>query len=535
MSFRKNNNQQMTLNDSYFGLTEREKKALEKSWAKVFADDIFPAIDESRFECLYSDKASRPNTPVNVIVGALIIKELFNLSDDEVVEDLLLDPRFQYALHTTSFEEQPLSDKSLTRFRQRCYDYERLNNVDLYKGCVLDLAAKTAKLMKIDGRIRRMDSLTVESNIRKLSRMELLYRCISKLVKYLHDNGHDELIGTLERYYDPNDFNRTIYHSRSTDADERIKVLLADADKLIRNCGDRFAEVTEYQLLVRCLSEQTVMEGGKRRLRKKEDGAMSSGMLQSPADPDATYREKAGKQHRGYVGNVEESVGENGSVVTGYEYETNNAGDSAMLKSNLEIMDRQELETLLVADGAYAGEENTKLAAEKNVKLVTTDLPGSDVPEIIGEFELNEAETRVVKCPMGHAPKSSSYIKATGVCTASFDRSCCESCPHKDQCRAKIFKRVAKITVTGNKIRRAKLQAEMKTEDYKAYGRLRNGVETIPSMLKNLFNVNSMPVRGKVRTKFFFGSMIAALNFRKLFGYRRGLGNYAQNPLISTV
>ena len=60
------------------------------------------------------------------------------------------------------------------------------------------------------------------------------------------------------------------YHSRSTDADERIKVLLADADKLIRNCGDRFSEITEYQLLVRCLSEQTVMEGGKRRLRKKE-------------------------------------------------------------------------------------------------------------------------------------------------------------------------------------------------------------------------------------------------------------------------
>ena len=89
--------------------------------------------------------------------------------------------------------------------------------------------------------------------------------------------------------------------------------------------------------------------------------------------------------------------------------------------------------------------------------------------------------------------------------------------------------------MTGNKIRRAKLQAEMKTEDYKAYGRLRNGVETIPSMLKNLFNVNAMPVRGKIGTKFFFGSKMAALNFRKLFGYRRGLGNYAQNPLISTV
>ena len=174
MSFRKNESHQMTLNDSYFGLTEREKKALERSWAKVFADDVFPMIDEDRFECLYlSDKASRPNTPVNVIIGALIIKELFNLSDDEVVEDILLDPRFQYAFHTTSFEEQPISDKTLTRFRQRCYDYECLNNVDLYHDCVTDLAAKTAKLMKIDGRIRRMlrnlfnvDSMPVRGKIK---------------------------------------------------------------------------------------------------------------------------------------------------------------------------------------------------------------------------------------------------------------------------------------------------------------------------------------------------------------------------------
>ena len=48
-----------------------ERKVLENSWEKVFADEIFPDIDEKRFSVLYSDKASRPNTPVNVIVGAL--------------------------------------------------------------------------------------------------------------------------------------------------------------------------------------------------------------------------------------------------------------------------------------------------------------------------------------------------------------------------------------------------------------------------------------------------------------------------------
>lgn len=105
MSFRTNSSQQMSMFDSTYGLTEREKKALDRSWARIFADDVFPQIDEKRFAVLYSDKASRPNTPVNVIVGALIIKELFGISDDEVVDNLMLDPRYQVALHTTSFEE----------------------------------------------------------------------------------------------------------------------------------------------------------------------------------------------------------------------------------------------------------------------------------------------------------------------------------------------------------------------------------------------------------------------------------------------
>lgn len=80
MSFVKNDNQQLTLSDSTFNLTEREKRMLEKSWAKTFADKVFPAIDEDIFSVLYSKKASRPNTPVNVIIGALILKEALDVT-----------------------------------------------------------------------------------------------------------------------------------------------------------------------------------------------------------------------------------------------------------------------------------------------------------------------------------------------------------------------------------------------------------------------------------------------------------------------
>ena len=57
MAFRENSNQQLSFNDTLWGLTEREKKVLEKSWARTFAEEIFPNIDETRFSVLYSDKA----------------------------------------------------------------------------------------------------------------------------------------------------------------------------------------------------------------------------------------------------------------------------------------------------------------------------------------------------------------------------------------------------------------------------------------------------------------------------------------------
>ena len=46
MSFKENSYQKLSFADSFSGLTAREQKALENSWANVFADEIFPAIDE---------------------------------------------------------------------------------------------------------------------------------------------------------------------------------------------------------------------------------------------------------------------------------------------------------------------------------------------------------------------------------------------------------------------------------------------------------------------------------------------------------
>ena len=530
MSFKENPYQQISFTDSFSGLTAREQKTLEKFWAKIFDDEIFPAIDEKRFSVLYSDKASRPNAPVNVIIGALIIKELFDYSDDEMVENLMLDFLLQYALHTTSFEEQPLSDKTLSRFRRRCYDYETLHNKDLYHDCVKDLSTSIAKLMRISEKIRRMDSMMIEFNIRKRSRMELIYTCISKLTVSMNKANDSALPENLKHYTDLDDFNRVIYHQRSTDAEERLKQLLADADKLLALCGPEYQDSTEYDLFVRCLSEQTVVENEKRRLRTKADGGMGSSMMQNPSDPEDIFRSKAGKEHRGYAANLEESVGGNGSVVTDYQYEQNNHSDSQFIQEHLEQMEKQEERTVIITDGTYSGTENTQLAAEKNVELITTSLKGKPAPDILADFEFSEEGTKVLRCPAGNVPKSCSYKEQSNQCAVSFLREQCANCPYQDQCKPKIYKRVAKIVTSKAAHERAKIQRNMSTEEFKNYARLRSGVETVPSNIRRNYHLGKMP-RGKQRSKFFFGSKIAALNFRKLFNYVKGLGNYAQNPV----
>lgn len=531
MSFKTNDVEQLSLFDSFLNLTPREQKALQNSWAKVFAEEVFPKINEKPFEVLYSQKASRPNTPVNVIIGACIIKELFDYSDDEIVEGLMLDLRLQYALHTTSFEEQPLSDKTLSRFRRRCYDYEQVHGIDLYKQAMTSYNKEIAKMMNLDGRIRRMDSMMINSNMRMLARGELIYTCIARLVKYISEHQPELLPEELLHYAKPNDFNAVLYHERSSTIEQRMAQFLKDAESLYELTKDGYEDVPEYEQFIRCFSEQSVIENGKRRWFHKNDHKGKSTMLLNPTDPEATFRNKANKEYKGYVANLEEAVGKDGSAIIDYDYEPNVHSDTEFLRERIEELPAQEKETVMIVDGAYYSNDIAKSAAEKNIEVIPTALAVKKGRSNIDDFETDAETTRILHCPAGHAPKSCCYKPSNDEFKLSFDRDLCAECPHKDQCRPKIFKKVAHVLITKKSLLRRDLKKRMQTETYELYRRIRNGVETVPSNLRRNYHLEKLP-RGKQRGKFFFGSKIAALNFRKLFNYKRGLSYYAENPLL---
>ena len=532
MSFFTNPAQQMTLDDSTYHLTEREQKALEKSWAKPFAEELFPMIDEEPFRVLYCEDNGAPNTPVNVLIGASIVKEMHDYSDDEIVEGLMLDVRLQYALHTTSFKEQPLSDKSLSRFRNRCYDYYEKTGIDLIHNCIVALAGEIACVMKITGRTRRMDSMMIDSNIKKLSRLELIYTCIANLVKRISKEGGITIPEELAHYATPNDYNQVFYYAKSSSYAEKCLTLLNDADTLSALCKDACNNWEEYTLFKRCIDEQTIVDDGTRRLATREDGTMHSSMLQNPSDPDATFRSKAGKDHRGYVANVEESVGENGSVITDYQFEQNTYSDSQFLHDSLEKMDAQDETVILATDGAYPTAENQKLAESKNVQIVSTNMTGRKANDICADFVMNKEKTAIIQCPGGIEPISCGGPYANGQMRVSFPAACCHNCPNKDKCPAKIGRRVSIVIISASSINHAQAQRHTQGEEGKNFAKFRNGVETIPSILRRMYHADNLP-RGKTRGGLFFGFKVGALNFKKLFTYRTGSGRYAPNPVIA--
>ncbi len=516
MAFVENTYQQISIEDSFLNLSERTKKFILNSWAKPFADLIFPEINEKRFAVLYSDNdASRPNNPVNAMIGALILKEMFNLTDEELLESIICDPRFQYALHTTSFIEQPFSDRSFSRFRERLYLYTLETGIDLLHEEMESMAKVFVKYMDINPTVKRMDSLMVSSSCKKMSRLEILYTTVANMVKKVDKSKENKISRDLEHYLASEDRNKVIYHRKNEEISSRLQQVIDDATTLVKELEGKYSESTEYQLLARVLAEQTELNT-KGKIVPKDKKQIKPTSLQNPSDPDATYRFKAGKSHKGYVGNIVETFDENGAIITAYDYQKNNYSDSQFCKDTIEDIGLQEQKILLLADGAYASLENFKLAFERNIELVTTALLGKSPNNIHASFQLDTKEHKVIKCPAGHKPNKTSYYQKNGLYRATFKRNLCANCSLRDQCGAKLQKKSAYVNISKKMVQRAQYLIKLSSEEYRSLSNKRNGVEGIPSVLRRKYDVDQIPVRGLVRSKIWFSFKIGAINVNRV-------------------
>jgi len=519
MAFIKNSNQQINMEDATFGLTVREAKMLSQSWADAFSKDIFPKINEERFSVLYSDnRASRPNTPVNVIVGALMLKELFNNTDEECMNSLMFDLRYQYALHTTSCENQPISDRTLSRFREKLYWHEVETGRDLIKEEMVSLAVEFTKMLKLNPTLKRMDSLMVASSSKNMTRMEVFYAGVRNLVKAINATGEAGLLdGRLLKYLDSSDENNTIYRTTSEGAASKLEDILADAIKLIGIAREGYKDLQEYKILERVINDQS--EETKDGIKLHDKKTISPTSLQNPSDEDATFRSKAGKNNIGYVGNIVETFNDDVSIITSMDYAQNTHSDIEFCKTVISEEPVHEKPITITSDGAYGSEETIALAKEKNITLITTSLIGKSPDPLLAKFEIDEVNHVIISCPAGHKPTDTTYTTKTDCYASHFDKSICMECPNRKKCGIIYQKKRAIIRITGNKIKRARYLKKMSEDQYKKFANMRNAVEAIPSLMRRKYRVDEMPVRGYLRSKCWFFLKVGAINVKRMLAY----------------
>ena len=510
MSFHLNNAQQMALDDSLLSLTERERKHLNNSWAETFSKKIFPFIREDRFSVLYSDNpASRPNNPINVYFGLLILREVFNQSDEEALNSLMFDIRYQHALHTTSFQEQPVSKNSLTNFRAAVYKYIQEYGVDLIQEEIEAQAKSFSKLLKIEGKTVRMDSLMISSSCKKLSRLEIIYSTVARFIKVIDKNILPE---RFKPYLEESHYNNTIYRSRDKDLNSKIKRVLKDGLKLysLYRKNKEIKQTEEFKLLARMLKEQTQ----KGRIKPSLEIAPNS--LQNPTDPDATYRKKGKKKHIGYTANLIEKFDDNNRMIEGYDLKKNTYSDQKFAKDAIEKLE----DTTLLTDGAYHSEDINNKARARSITLIPTNLIGGTKNSNCDKFEIDEKEHLVKKCPYGYKPIDSKFKE--GSYRAHFDKKHCNNCPLLKDCPVIEQKKSYLLKVSEKTLHRSRLITKMGTSEYQELAKKRAGIEGIPSVLRRRYKIDHLPVRGEVRSKVWLGFKISAINCKRLI---KGLVN----------
>jgi hypothetical protein len=172
--FRKNDQHlQWPLFSSIDSLPKKHQTRLEESWAGTFYHELFCRIDEEPFANIYSDEASRPNIPVNVLVGFETLKAGYGWSDEEAYDHFCFDVQVRYALGYRDLSEGHFELRTVYNFRQRVAQHMQETDKNLIERAFEQVTDDQIAAFELKTNKLCMDSTLIASNIRQTTRLQL--------------------------------------------------------------------------------------------------------------------------------------------------------------------------------------------------------------------------------------------------------------------------------------------------------------------------------------------------------------------------
>lgn len=526
--FRKNTkHQQPALISAASELPEKQRKRLENSWAGTFYKEFFSRIDEQSFAVLYSEKDSRPNVPVNVLVGLEALKAGFGWSDQELYENYCYDLQVRYALGYDRLGDGDFEIRSLYYFRERLRKYNAEEGVNLLEKAFEKITDAQIVDLKVRTGMQRMDSTQIASNIVSASRLQLLVESVQRVERILTEADRTRLSEIFAPYIKDSAGHYT-YRVKGKEAQqEHLQKIGQTIYALLQELKSAYAAELAYQVLERIFAENfNLLESGP---RAKENAEITSSCLQSVDDLDATYRTKGTGHYKGYVANITETCDPENEIqlITKVQVAPNKVDDGQLLAEALpNLKERTSIETM-ITDGGYGSEVSDDALREQEVTLIQTAIRGAQPSA--DKFSLSDfviahnekGDPNLLTCPQGHSVPVLAG-RTTGW-QVRFDPSLCSTCPFQlnGRCRTKPQKRDPRYLLT---FTTQEMRAAQRRKNYLAHQdhshNLRSAVEATVRSVKHPFPAGKLPVRGQFRITCMAIASAATTNVRRIQRYQ---------------
>lgn len=508
---RVDNHQQLLLIDPFDHLGPKRKALLETGWPGLFRESLFEKIPVKEIQAKFHTHMGRPTKDLRTVLGVLLLQQMFDLTDDESIRQFSFNTEWHYALNiiTEDDDSKYLCERTLRNYRALMIELE-------LDGVLFRLLTDTLlNKLKISTGKQRLDSTHIRSNMRRLSRMELLRKTIEKFLKIMR-REHPRLLQKhieaelVERYL--GEKNGYFSYTKPSEAKEILQQAAQDLLMLVETFRKhpKIKKMGPFGLLQRVLDEQCHVsgKGDVAKVELKDPKDVSSGSLQNPSDPDACY---SGHKGEGYQAQIMEIYQEKldgkksdiPNLITYIEVEPANHSDSdAALPAIKETKERGCAPKELLADSLYGSDENVLKAKENGTELIAPTMGKPKSKEerlILDDFVVDEETGEVTACSAGEAPCEIRRGKDEGL-RIYFNPASCEACEYQDYCCVGLDNEY-KLKYTPKQLRLAKRRVAEESEEFREKYRWRSGIEAVNAKLKRMLGIGRLRVRGmgKVR------------------------------------
>lgn len=532
-------------------LPPQHAKRLQEGWAAVFYREYFCRIDEKPYAVLFSAKDSRPNIPVNVLIGLEALKSGFNWSDEEMYDAFCFDLQVRFALGYRNLDEGHFDLRTVYHFRHRLSAYLQETGENLVEKSFETVTDEQIAVFRLKTGKVRMDSSQIASNICNLSRLHLLVEIIQRVHRMLEATDQTLYADTFAPYLKGTS-GQYVYRVKGEDGPthmQRIGDLMRD---LLEKLASGYGAHAPYQMFQRVFVEHFLVEEGRVRLKVGKE--LSAASLNSPDDPEATFRTKNNRSHKGYVANITETCDPDNplQVITKVQVAPNVTNDDDLLVEAVPSLKERLSIAEIHTDGAYNSDESFRVLRDNGITLTQTAIRGhaphdhlgldafviatsaADTAGDAGVTALDGEHVHSVQdgpitmtCPGGQTvtgeavPSTTAYRRFR----VHFDSAHCLGCSFQATCLARAAKskpwRTLSFDERDREIARRRQRIAHNTQ---THTNLRVGIEPTIASLKQPFNYDQLPVRGKFRVGMVLLGCAAMANVRRIHRYLTRIG-----------